>query len=109
MDAPRLLWLDDVRPAPPGWEWVRTASACVKALVAVRYAAVHLDHDLGPPRRVGTGMLVLGWMLKEAQAGRYVPPDIRIHTRNGRVRGRMEAAAAAIAKVREHAVCTPRA
>lgn len=41
------LWLDDVRPAPDGWVWVKTARDAIALLAAVGVAEISLDHDLG--------------------------------------------------------------
>jgi ribA/ribD-fused uncharacterized protein len=42
-----LLWLDDVRPAPPKWTWVKTVKEAIAHMEShdVEYAS--LDHDLG--------------------------------------------------------------
>lgn len=43
------LWLDDVRPAPDGWVWVKTVQAAI--LVVLKHRGeideMSLDHDLG--------------------------------------------------------------
>lgn len=44
---PVKLWIDDLRPAPAGWTWVKTSA---DALVVVRSGLVQeisFDHDLG--------------------------------------------------------------
>ena len=80
------VWLDDVRRAPDGWVHVKTAAACVAALRAYDVGVASLDHDLGNPLKVGTGMDVMRWLLRRAQAGDAMPAEIRIHTANGRAR-----------------------
>jgi hypothetical protein len=40
------LWLDDIRPAPPGWTWVATVEDA-KALLVLGVDKASLDHDLG--------------------------------------------------------------
>lgn len=52
------LWLDDVRPAPEGWEWAKDAETAVaKLMIAVEreepIESVSLDHDLGADPRQG--------------------------------------------------------
>lgn len=42
------LWLDDVRPAPQGWVWVKTVHDAQKLLSEGRVERASLDHDLGP-------------------------------------------------------------
>ena len=98
----RLLWLDDQRPPPDGWTWARTAAQCVALLRSQEWDVVHLDHDLGPTRTCGTGAVVLRWLLREARHGRPVP-EVRVHTRNPRARGAMEAGAAAVNAMRARA------
>jgi hypothetical protein len=42
------LWLDDVRPAPEGWVWVKTVHDVQKLLLQGKVEKMSLDHDLGP-------------------------------------------------------------
>lgn len=41
------LWLDDVRPAPPGWDHVKTLADAKAALASGVVRRASLDHDLG--------------------------------------------------------------
>lgn len=41
------LWLDDVRPAPPGWTHVRSVNEALALLATGTVTAASLDHDLG--------------------------------------------------------------
>lgn len=41
------LWLDDIRPAPDGWTWVKTVDEAKKLLETGTVRAMSLDHDLG--------------------------------------------------------------
>ena len=41
------LWLDDERPAPVGWTWVKTTDEATAHLAAGGVAEASLDHDLG--------------------------------------------------------------
>ena len=43
------VWLDDNRPAPIGWAWVKTVDDCIQCLMDARahVEALSLDHDLG--------------------------------------------------------------
>lgn len=41
------LWLDDVRPAPPGWDHVKTVPDAKEALESGAVVKASLDHDLG--------------------------------------------------------------
>jgi hypothetical protein len=42
------VWLDDKRPAPPGWVWVKTVHDVQKLLSEGKVERMSLDHDLGP-------------------------------------------------------------
>lgn len=42
------LWVDDERPAPPGWYWAKTVEEAQDVLVSCFVERVSLDHDLGP-------------------------------------------------------------
>lgn len=46
------LWVDDVRPAPPGWEWAKTCQQGIDSIneCCGRLREVSLDHDLGEKR-----------------------------------------------------------
>lgn len=41
------VWLDDVRPVPAGWVWVKSAEAALALLEAGEVETMSLDHDLG--------------------------------------------------------------
>jgi hypothetical protein len=41
------LWLDDIRPAPAGWRWVKTVEEAQAFLVRGNVTHASLDHDLG--------------------------------------------------------------
>jgi hypothetical protein len=41
------IWLDDIRPAPPGWEWAKSYEQGVALFKANQIEAASLDHDLG--------------------------------------------------------------
>ena len=92
------IWLDDVRPEPPGWTrcwWPDQVIALLRAH-PLGEVVLSLDHDLGDDAR-GTGYDVLAW-LEEHVATHPVtePPEIRLHTANPVARERMEAAAASV-------------
>lgn len=40
------IWLDDRRPAPEGWSWVKTYDEAVHVLRTTSVFAMSLDHDL---------------------------------------------------------------
>lgn len=90
------VWLDDERPAPPGWLAARWPGEVIALLESGQVEVVSLDHDLGDDAR-GAGHDVVIW-IEEAVARRgFRPPEIRIHTAANPAAGlRMDAAAAAI-------------
>lgn len=75
------LWLDDLRPAPSGWLWVKTAWEAIDALQRGGVAEVSLDHDLGEPA-AGTGYDVAEWIEVEAYHGRVARLRWRVHSAN---------------------------
>lgn len=99
------VWLDDMRPAPQGWLWVKTCNALVDVLKnrIESVAEVSLDHDLadehytmeagsgysgGDPyagAREKTGYDACVWMAEN----NVWPPLIRIHSASSVGRQRM--------------------
>lgn len=63
------LWVDDLRPAPEGWMWVKTSQEAIDAFVfwgemGEIIDTLALDHDLGgedTTRRVVTWLCENGW------------------------------------------------
>lgn len=41
------LWVDDLRPAPEGWEWVKSSAQAILVIKTGRVTEMSLDHDLG--------------------------------------------------------------
>lgn len=41
------LWLDDMRPAPIGWLWVKTVADAKLSISSGKVRHASLDHDLG--------------------------------------------------------------
>ena len=92
----RMLWVDDLRPAPFGWEWAKTYETAVSLLGQHDYEVVSLDHDLASwhnetmnhggeieyERKRGsqekTGYHVALWMVENQ---RY-PQRVMVHTMN---------------------------
>lgn len=58
------LWLDDVRPPPDGWVWVKSAPDAYVHLDKYWYdiEEVSLDHDLGDPNPRVTGKEVASYI-----------------------------------------------
>lgn len=88
------LWLDDVRPAPDGWTWVKTVDAAIEAFRTGEVTEADLDHDLGSCdvcsvceylrptcacRCHLTGTYLVNWMAAENVWPRTQP---RVHSAN---------------------------
>lgn len=85
------LWLDDIRPAPEGWDWHLTAEAMIddmRRLInhGAKIEMISLDNDLG--EGCMEGYKVLDW-LESLQI--FVPFGIHIRTSNPVARERMRA------------------
>jgi hypothetical protein len=77
------VWLDDVRPAPAGWIWVKTAWEAIELILSGDVAEISLDHDLGDDELNGTGYDVA----KKLEELAYLDPDfpqpgVSIHSKN---------------------------
>lgn len=70
------LWLDDKRPAPPGWHWVHTVSEAQEQLRTGRVVAASLDFKLRRPRN---GEDLVSWM---ARTGYWPQTRPRVHSSN---------------------------
>ncbi len=97
------LWLDDIRPAPDGWIWARTAKDAIRWLRTGKVVECSLDHDLGWCVRCGskvspqpicvrckcachmTGYQVTLWMAKR----NVWPSKVSVHSANPVGRQRM--------------------
>jgi hypothetical protein len=77
------LWLDDLRPAPEGWTWVKSAAEAIRLLDAETVDEISLDHDLGDTGRPEmTGYDVALHLAQRAVEGKPVPRIVGIHTAN---------------------------
>lgn len=92
---PIKLWLDDIRPAPKGFTWAKTAEEAIAHLATGDVKLCSLDHDLEDEL---TGYDVLTWMEESVAKGIwYGPlPTILVHSANPPARKRMQLAALAI-------------
>lgn len=94
---PLRLWLDDERPAPPGWVHARTADAAKLVLLTGQVVEASFDHDLGAGE---SGYDVLNWLEERSTLGEGIAPaTIRVHTANPPGRRRMEQVTASIARL----------
>jgi hypothetical protein len=94
------LWLDDVRPAPAGFLWAKTAPEAIAYFAQGDVEVASLDHDLGP-KSAGDGYDVLCWveaaMAAKAWYGNL--PQIYVHSANPVGRSKMLAAVASITRL----------
>ena len=76
------LWLDDVRPAPPGWTHARTVDEAQTWLATGVVEEASLDHDLGFEQPDGS--MLVRWM---AMTGHWPKQRPVVHSMNpvGRV------------------------
>jgi hypothetical protein len=84
------LYLDDQRPAPPGWELAKTADEAIDLLRTGNIVELSLDYDLGDPI-YGTGLQVLDWLEVAIMEGRVRMPRMSAHSASPLGRRRLEA------------------
>jgi len=69
------IWLDDIRKAPAGWEYILWPAGVIELLKKGDVTHLSLDHDLGDDER-GTGYDVLLWIEQAAMLDGFNPPCI---------------------------------
>lgn len=77
------IWVDDIRPAPDGWEWVKTSqeaidlieSICQPGMLWVPFEKMSLDHDLGGD---DTSRRIVLWMCEND----FWPVETVVHSAN---------------------------
>lgn len=72
------LWLDDLRPAPEGWRWVKTIEEARVLLKTGEVIEASLDHDLGEGDTL-EGYDLLLWMV---ETDIWPPGGIAVHSAN---------------------------
>jgi hypothetical protein len=73
------LYLDDTRPAPPGWELAKTVDEAVRILRQGGVTDLSLDYDLGDSAH-GTGVTLLDWLETAVSDGRMPLPRLEAHS-----------------------------
>ena len=88
------LWIDDIRPAPKGYQWIMTTNAAIAEIRTGRkigwiYDVIDLDHDAGEKfsKDGGDYINILKWM--EQENINNIP--IHLHTQNSAGRENMRA------------------
>lgn len=77
------LWVDDLRPAPEGWQWARSVNEAKEILLdaenrGILVELMDLDHDAGDYAGQGGDYIrLLDWL---EETGRSYP--LRIHSFN---------------------------
>lgn len=89
------IFLDDERPAPPGWTRVYWPDEAIQLLMVEDVTEISLDHDLGDDER-GTGYDVVLWIEEAVFTRGFSPPTIVVHSANSSARQKMEAGIRAI-------------
>lgn len=99
------VWLDDIRPAPKGWVWAKSADEMINLIEGCRFGfstidEASFDHDLGED--VPTGYDVLKLIEKAAAQGvwAFVPKKMHVHSANPVGRKNMQAAIDSIERMR---------
>ena len=86
------IWLDDVRPAPSGYVWVKSVNQAQRVIFGAENLGedileLNLDHDLGDyAKDGGDGIKLILWL---AETNRHYP--IELHTMNPVGRENMQA------------------
>jgi hypothetical protein len=85
------IWLDDIRPAPEGWVWVKTVEEFKQSFEqAYIVEAVSFDNDLGEGE--AEGWEAVNWLEEQVFTGKVVAPEtLMIHSANPPARQRMQA------------------
>lgn len=92
------VFLDDMRPAPPGWMLVRWPDEAIELLEAGDVTEISLDHDLGDDAR-GTGYDVVLWIEEAVATRAFRAPKITCHSANTSARQKMELGITAIERL----------
>lgn len=70
------VFLDDIRPCPRGFVWVKSVEECLVLLRQGKVDILSLDHDLGEGKPTGYDLVKI--MVEE----NLYPKEIYIHTAN---------------------------
>lgn len=70
------VYLDNERPAPPGWQWARTLDQAKAFLRSGRVEQLSLDYDLEGDTK---GLSLLEWMKSNNKWPKYSP---KVHSGN---------------------------
>ena len=71
------MWLDDIRPPPDGWVWVKHVWEAIALIKRKEVRHASLDHDLGAHEKSGYDLCV--WM---ARHGKWTDEKPTVHSQN---------------------------
>lgn len=75
-----MLWMDDIRPEPPGWVRALSVRQAIEVMEAGAVTHVSLDHDLGVwASEGGDGAKFTDWM---AEFDSWPSEGLRVHSSN---------------------------
>jgi len=98
------IYLDDVRPTPPGWHRCYWPEEVIELLATEQVTHLSLDHDLGDDEH-GTGYDVLLWLEEQVFLyGLAAPSIIQVHSDNSSAREKMLRAIASIKRFAAHTI-----
>jgi hypothetical protein len=100
------IFLDDERPAPPGWVRAYWPDEVIALLARGEVTEVSLDHDLGDDER-GTGYDVVLWVEEAVATRGFVAPKLTVHSANSSARAKMEQGIAKISRMISEASQAP--
>jgi hypothetical protein len=83
------VFVDDQRPAPPGWTLARNVDEAIALLRNENVEELSLDYDLGDPC-FGTGSDVLDWLERALSEHRTSLPRLHAHSGSPIGRRRLE-------------------
>lgn len=92
------IWLDDIRPAPDGFIWVKTVNEVICLFLHYQNLdkmkcdinIISLDNDLGEGQEEGYKVLDEIEEIYKNNIGIFLPNEIRVHSANPVARKRME-------------------
>ena len=73
------IWLDDIRVAPDGFLWIKTAEECVEIVKSGNVTFIDYDNDLGEGH---DGYWVASQIERMAMSNKICPISWKIHSDN---------------------------
>lgn len=73
------LWIDDIRPAPDGWEWVKCTNDAIYCIKNYDIELISIDHDAGDYYAYGGDFIKVLDFMEENQINNI---PIHVHSMN---------------------------